>query len=169
MTREQSQEQRGTSTRWMLLAGLVLVIASITLSSLLVIGHRMHQQVLNDFSENLDHSVETFQSFERQRLAALVRENALLADLPKLKAVMTTSDERTIADDAVEFWKAGDFDLFALASSDGHVVTTYTRDTPEDPRSASQSCRGAIAAREALSAERRKALRVLGATFVLRQ
>ena len=134
MTREQSQRQRGTSTRWMLLAGLVLVIASITLSSLLVIGHRMHQQVLNDFSENLDQSVETFQSFERQRLAALGRENALLADLPKLKAVMTTSDERTIADDAVEFWKAGDFDLFALASSDGQVVAANTRDTPEDPR-----------------------------------
>ena len=59
-----TQEQRGISTRSMLVAALVLVIASVTVSSLLVIGNRMHQQVLADFSGELAHSVETFQSFE---------------------------------------------------------------------------------------------------------
>jgi len=126
------QEQRGISTRSMLVAALVLVIASITISSLLVIRNSMRRQVLDDFSGDLAHSVETFQSFESQRLAALQRENALLADLPKLKAVMTTSDELTIADSAVDFRKTGDYDLFALASSNGAVVAAYTRGAPAD-------------------------------------
>jgi signal transduction histidine kinase len=127
-----TQEQKGISTRWMLVSALALVIASVTVSSLLVIGDRMRQQVLTDFSGDLAHSVETFQSFESQRLAALERENALLADLPSLKALMTTSDERTIADGAVQFWKVGDNDLFALASSDGRVLAAYTRGEPAD-------------------------------------
>jgi signal transduction histidine kinase len=126
------QEQKGISTRLMLVSALVLVIGSVTFSSLLVIRNRMRQQVLNDFSEDLAHSVETFQSFQSQRLAALERENALLADLPKLKAVMTTSDARTIADSAVDFWKTGDYDLFALASSNGAVVAANTRGAPSD-------------------------------------
>jgi len=45
---------------------------------------------------------------------------------------MTTSDERTIADGAVEFWKVGGNDLFALASTDGKVVAAYTRGAPTD-------------------------------------
>jgi len=127
-----TQEQRGISTRLMLVAALVLVIASITISSLLVIRNSMRSQVLDDFSVELAHSVETFQSFESQRLAALQRENALLADLPSLKALMTTSDERTIADGAIQFWQVGDNDLFALASSDGQVLAAYTRGEPAD-------------------------------------
>jgi len=126
------QEQKGISTRLMLVSALVLVIASVTFSTLLVIGDRMRQQVLKDFSEDLAHSVETFQSFQAQQLAALQRENALLADLPSLKALMTTSDERTIADGAVEFWKVSGNDLFALAATDGKIVAAYTRGAPAD-------------------------------------
>jgi signal transduction histidine kinase len=121
-----TQEPRGISTRLMLVAALVLVIASITVSSLLVIGHRMRQQVLDDFSKNLVHSVETFRSFEAQRLAALQRENALLADLPSLRALMTTNDQRTIEDGAQDFWKVSESDLFALASNDGRILAAYT-------------------------------------------
>jgi signal transduction histidine kinase len=124
------QEQKGISTRLMLVSALLLVIGSVTFSSLLVIRSRMRQQVLNDFSDDLAHSVHSFESYQAQRLAALQRENALLADLPSLRALMTTSDERTIADGAVPFWKVGDNDLFALASNDGQVIAAYTRGAP---------------------------------------
>jgi hypothetical protein len=60
----------------MLVATLVLVIASVTFSSLLLVRERMSRQVLDDLSEDLNHSVETFQSLEAQRLSALQRENA---------------------------------------------------------------------------------------------
>ena len=121
-----TRELKGISTRLMLLSALLLVIVSVTFSSLLVIRNRMQQQVLNDFAEDLAHSVQGFQSFQSQRLQALQRENALLADLPNLKALMTTSDERTIADGAIEFWKVGDNDLFALATNDGRIVAAYS-------------------------------------------
>jgi signal transduction histidine kinase len=116
----------------MLVAALVLVIASISISTLSVVRNRMSQQVLDDFSGQLAHSLETVQSFQQQRLAALQRENALLADLPSLRALMTTSDERTISDGAIDFWKISNEDLFALASNDGQIVAAYTRGTPAD-------------------------------------
>ena len=127
-----TQEPRGISTRLMLVAALVLVIASITISSLLVIGHRMRQQFLEDFSKDLVHSVETFRSYEAQRQAALERENALLADLPSLRALMTTNDQRTIEDGAENFWKVSESDLFALASNDGRIMAAYTTGTAAD-------------------------------------
>jgi signal transduction histidine kinase len=128
------QEKRGVRTRVMLVAPLVLVIASVTAASLLIVRDRMRQQFSNNLAADLAHSVETFQNFEGQRRAALQRENALLADLPSLKALMTTSDRRTIEDGAVEFWKVSGNDLFALATTHGHVVAAYTVGKPATPR-----------------------------------
>ena len=54
-----TREQKGISTRLMLLSALLLLI--VTLSSLLLIRNRMQQQVLNDFAEDLAHSVQGFQ------------------------------------------------------------------------------------------------------------
>lgn len=127
------QEKRGVRTRVMLVAPLVLVIASVTAASLLIVRDRMRQQFSKDLSADLTHSVETFQNLEGQQRAALQRENALLADLPSLKALMTTSDQRTIEDGAVEFWKVSGNDLFALATGDGTVVAAYTAGSPATP------------------------------------
>lgn len=125
-------KKAGLPTRYMLVATLLLVVTSVTLSSLLIIRNRMQRQVLSDFSGELAQTVVTFEALQSQGLAALERENALLADLPSLKALMTTGDERTIADDAFQFWKVSDNDLFALATADGTVVAAYTRGTPAD-------------------------------------
>ncbi|MEO6817149.1 MAG: ATP-binding protein [Edaphobacter sp.] len=127
-------EKRGVRTRMMLIAPLVLVIASVTAASLLIVRDRMRQQFSNNLAADLAHSVETFQNFEGQRRSALQRENALLADLPSLKALMTTSDQRTIEDGAVEFWKVSGNDLFALATSHDHVVAAYTVGAPATPK-----------------------------------
>ena len=128
------REKRGVRTRMMLVAPLVLVIASVTAASLLIVRDRMRQQFSNNLSDDLTHSVETFQNLEGQRRAALRRENALLADLPSLKALMTTSDQRTIEDGAVEFWKVSGNDLFALATSQGRVVAADTIGMPATPK-----------------------------------
>jgi signal transduction histidine kinase len=60
-------------------------------------------------------------------LAALERENALMAAEPRLKALMTTDDARTIADDGVDFWKTSGNDLFGLADADHHVQAAYAQ------------------------------------------
>ena len=41
---------------------------------------------------------------------------------------MTTSDDRTIADGAVEFWRVSGNDLFALADKEGRIVALDTKD-----------------------------------------
>ena len=124
-----SMEKRtpGIRTRVLLLTSLVLIIAGTTASSLYIIRSRMHQQVRSTLEMDLGHSVETFQDLEAVRLTALERENALMADEPKLKALMTTNDSRTIADDAVDFWKTSGNDLFALADGDHRVQAVYAR------------------------------------------
>ena len=112
----------GVRTRVLLLISLAFIISGTTASSLLIVRSRLRQQVRQTLSADLQHSVETFQDLERQRLLELERENALLAGLPSLKALMTTSDQRTIADDAVEFWKTSGNDLFGLAGADKRLL-----------------------------------------------
>jgi signal transduction histidine kinase len=120
-------ERRGIRTRMLLIAALAVIIASATFGSLLIVRHQLEAQVTLDLTRDLSHSVATFQNLEAQRLTAQEREDALLADEPRLRALMTTSDRRTIEDAGVEFWKVSDSDLFALADSQGHVEAAYAK------------------------------------------
>jgi signal transduction histidine kinase len=117
----------GIRTRVLLLTSLVLIIAGTTASSLYIISSQLRRQVHANLEADLGHSVETFQDLEAGRLAALERENTLMAALPSLKALMTTNDPRTIADDAADFWKISGNDLFALADSDHRVQAAYAQ------------------------------------------
>jgi len=117
----------GIRTRVLLLTSLVLIIAGTTASSLYIIRSRLQRQVESTLETDLQHSVETFQDLEAGRLASLARENALMAAEPRLKALMTTDDARTIADDAVDFWKTSGNELFALADADHRVQAAYAR------------------------------------------
>ena len=120
-------ERRGIRTRMLLVAAMAVIIASATFGSLLIVRHQLEAQVTRDLTTDLSHSVATFQNLEAQRLSALEHENALLADEPTLKALMTTSDKRTIEDAGVRYWKISDSDLFALADNQGRVVAAYAR------------------------------------------
>jgi len=121
-------ENRGIRTRVLLVAAMALIIAGATFGSLFIVRHRLENQVTEDLVRDLAHSVTTFQNLEAQRLNALERENALLADLPTLKALMTTSDRLTIEDGGVHYWKVSESDLFALADNQGRVMAAYAND-----------------------------------------
>jgi signal transduction histidine kinase len=101
------------------------IIIGTTIVSLLAIRLPLRNLIVQNISSDLLHSLATFESMQARQIAALDRENALLADLPSLKALMTTSDERTISDGGVEFWKISGNDLFALADRDGTVKAAY--------------------------------------------
>jgi signal transduction histidine kinase len=130
---ERMPQKRGIRTRELLVAAMALIIASATFTSLLIVRHRLEAQVTAGLSADLLHSVMTFHDLQAQRMTALERENALLADLPSLKALMTTSDDRTIEDGAVEFWRVSGNDLFALADKDFRVVAAYTEGPRRNP------------------------------------
>jgi signal transduction histidine kinase len=106
-----------------------MAVVTIIVTSLcaLIIRHRWRGQITNDLSRDLEHSVISFQDLQDERLAALERENALLAELPTLKALMTSGDDLTIQDGAVEFWDISGTDLFALANSSGRIVAAYSK------------------------------------------
>ena len=121
-------EKSGIRTRMLLVAAVALIIAGATFGSLLIVRHQLEIQVTQDLGRDLTHSVATFQNLEAQRLSALERENALVADEPRLRALMTTSDKLTIEDAGVELWKISDSDLFALADNRGRVMAAYAKD-----------------------------------------
>jgi len=124
----------GIRTRVLLLTSLVLIIAGTTASSLLIVRSRLQHHVQEALAEDLRHSVETFQDIEAHRRSALDQESSLLASLPSLKALMTTSDPRTITDDAVDFWKTSGNDLFALADANTRILSANAEDVPNTER-----------------------------------
>ena len=123
-------ENRGLRTRVLLTLAMAGIIAGTTLVSVLAIRQPLQALFVGSVSSDLENSIAIFAKFQAERMVALDRENALLADLPSLKALMTTNDERTIADGAVEFWKVSGTDLFALADHDGRIVAALNGATP---------------------------------------
>jgi signal transduction histidine kinase len=120
-------EKHGIRTHVLLVIAMALVIAIVTSLCAILIRHHLRAQVTDDLAHDLDRSVVSFHNLQAERLGALERENALLAELPTLKALMTSGDDLTIQDGAVEFWQLSGDDLFALADPDGRVVAAYTK------------------------------------------
>jgi signal transduction histidine kinase len=110
--------------RTTLLIPLLLLCFGFTPLSLLILRTIVNQQVSANLASDLQHSVQTYQNLARQRRALLVRESALLADLPSLKALMT-ADSRTIADGGIEFWQVSGSDFFALLDRNGKLVVSF--------------------------------------------
>lgn len=113
--------------RTALLIPLVILSFGCSLVSLLVIRTIVQSQIRISLASDLRNSVRTYQNLQRQRQELLSRESALLADLPSLKALMTTGDARTIEDGGVEFWQVSGSDLFALINQSGRAVAIYNR------------------------------------------
>jgi len=126
------QRKKGVRTHILLVLAMALVIVIVTSLFLVLLRHRLRAQVTDDLSQDLKHSVVTFENLQAERLAALDRENALLAELPTLKALMTSGDDLTIQDGAVEFWQLSGNDLFALADPSGRLVAVYTKNGSPD-------------------------------------
>jgi signal transduction histidine kinase len=122
----------GIRTYVLLVMAMALVIVIITTLFLLLIRHRLRDQVTSDLAQDLSHSMIAFQNLQAERLAALERENALLAELPTLKALMTSGDDLTIQDGATEFWQLSGDDLFALADPSGRIVAVYAKGASPD-------------------------------------
>ncbi|MGH9561808.1 MAG: two-component sensor histidine kinase, partial [Terracidiphilus sp.] len=100
--------------------------------SLVVIHGVLQRQIRSDLKDGLFGSAQTFENLQSQRQQSLDREAALLADLPILKALMTTHDVKTIQDSSADFWPISGSDLFALIDTSGKVDAVYSRaDLPD--------------------------------------
>jgi Signal transduction histidine kinase regulating C4-dicarboxylate transport system len=118
----------------LLVIAMAFVIAFVTVLSLLLIRHQLTRQVTQDLTRDLDRSVANFRNLQAERLAVLERENALVAKLPTLKALMTSGDDLTIQDGAAEFWRVSGSDLFLLVDQSGRLAASSPQHEPADER-----------------------------------
>jgi signal transduction histidine kinase len=108
------------------LLSMLLISAGLTCTSLLLVRRSVQSQVKKGIFADLHNSVGTFQNFQRERELTLTHSAELMADLPDLRALMTTRHEATIQDAADHLWRLAGSDLFVLADPTGKVVALHT-------------------------------------------
>jgi signal transduction histidine kinase len=108
------------------LLSMLLISAGLTCTSLLLVRHSVQKQIRREIFADLRNSVSTFQNFQRERELTLTHSAELLADLPNLRALMTTQHEATIQDASSGLWRLAGSDLFLLADRTGRVVAVHT-------------------------------------------
>ena len=129
------------------LLSMVLISAGLTSLSLLLVRQSVRSEVRQEIFSDLQNSVSTFQSFQREKVITLSHSADLLADLPNLRALMTTHDEATIEDGSAPLWRLAGSDLFVLADRDGNVVALHTN-SPGFTRQMAQASLAQSLARE---------------------
>ncbi len=102
----------------LLLAGVLTV----TIATILVVRQTVDHQVRAEIAGDLRNSVLTFRTFQQKREVAQGHYAQLLADLPNIKALMTTN-VATIQDVANDIWRDTGSDLMVLADPTGRVMS----------------------------------------------
>src|SRR5437588_133891 len=120
--------------RTKLLLSLALISSGLTCATLWMVRRSVRIQLRNEIAEDLRNSVAVFGNVQRQREVGLTRSAELLANLPSLKALMTTQDAATIQDASADIWHLASSDLFVLANPTGKVlvVSTLQREQESD-------------------------------------
>ncbi len=126
------------------LLSMLLISAGLTCTSLLLVRHSVQKQVRREIFADLRNSVSTFQNFQRERELTLTHSAELLADLPNLRALMTTQHEATIQDASSDLWRLAGSDLFLLADRTGRVVALHTASPGLTREMAQQSLAGTL-------------------------
>jgi len=89
-------------------------------------------------------SVRAFESVQRQREQQLSRTAAMLADLPTVKAQMTTEHALTIQDASTSWWKLAGSDLFILALPDRRIVAFHVTKPGWPPEAAERDLKRSV-------------------------
>jgi hypothetical protein len=108
-----------------LLISTLLIICALTGAILLIVRHTVRSQISAQVRDSTSASVREFESVQQQLQLHLSRTAALLAELPTLKALMTTANGPTIQDGSMPFWKLAGSDLFLLADTRGSVMALH--------------------------------------------
>jgi signal transduction histidine kinase len=104
------------------LLSLLAISAGLTAATLLIVSYSVRKRVRENIGEDVRNSVTNYQSFQAQQEEALTRSAALLANLPNVRALMTTEDAATIEDASTDVWKLSGSDLLVLANRTGNIV-----------------------------------------------
>ncbi len=108
-----------------LLISTLLVLCTLTGAILFIIRQTVRSQIAVQVSESTAASAREFEMIRQQLQLELSRTAAMLAEIPTLKALMTTRDAPTIQDGSTPFWKLAGSDLFLLADPGGKVMALH--------------------------------------------
>jgi HAMP domain-containing protein len=106
---------------------MLVISAGLSCTTLLLVHRSVRAQIRNEISADLSNSIGIFQNFQRDRELTLAHSAELLADLPILRALMTTEHEPTIQDASRDLWRLAGSDLFVLANRSGKVVALHSK------------------------------------------
>ena len=134
--------------RSQLFVAALLIILGLTGSLLFFIRHTVDAEIQKQVKDGTEESVQTFESVQRQRELQLSRMGAMLADLPTMKALMSTQHSPTIQDGSASFWKLAESDLLVLAKPDGNVVALHMTKPGWSPQIAERDLKRSIDAGE---------------------
>ena len=101
------------------LVSLIFTTTALTFAVLYIVRSYLRNHARQEIHQALSNSVITFQHFEQQRQTTLAQSAGVMADLPSLRALMTTHHQPTIQDASTGFWKLAGCDLFLLADRIG--------------------------------------------------
>lgn len=107
------------------LFSMVLVSAGLTGTTLLLVRRTVTAHVREQVAEDLRTSVAAFRNTQEERGNTLQHAAQLLADLPNVRALMTTRDAPTIQDASQPVWQLVGSDLLALAEPSGKVLALH--------------------------------------------
>ena len=108
--------------RTQLLIATLLIIGLLMGALLFIVRHTVRSEIAKQVEEGTDASLHAFESVQREHEVDLSRTAAILAELPTLKALMTTRDAPTVQDASDPFWRLAGSDLFLLAGADRKVL-----------------------------------------------
>jgi signal transduction histidine kinase len=110
-----------------LLISTLLIICALTGAMLLIVRDTVRAEIEDQVRDSVAASVRAFESVQNQRQDQLSRTTAMLAELPTLKALMTTNHAPTIRDGSQPFWQLAGSDLFLLANTKGEVMALHAK------------------------------------------
>jgi signal transduction histidine kinase len=105
---------------------LIFTTAVVTGASLLVVQNYLRDHAKREIIAQIPNALELFRQHAEQRQKLLLQSAALSADLPIVRAMMTTDHAGTIQDASADVWKLTDWDLFVLSDPAGRLMAIHS-------------------------------------------
>jgi signal transduction histidine kinase len=130
--------------RTQLFLATLLTIFGLTGGVLFIIRNTVQVETERQVHDGTEESVRAFENVQHQREQQLSRTAAMLADLPVLKAFMTTGHALTIQDASTSWWKLGGSDLFVLATPNRQIAALHMTKSGLPPETAERDLKRSI-------------------------